>query len=369
MISKRIQKIDSSELRAAFAQAQKIQNSINFSIGFPAIDTPKTIKQAGIKAIEDGFTKYMPTDGLPALKEKILKKLKKQNKLKIKGINNITVTPGVTGAFAAIYISLFDPQDEVIIFDPYFLIYKELCKIVDAKPVIIDTYPTFQIDLKQVEKKITQKTKAIVINSPNNPTGVIYPKETLIKLAKIAQKNNLIVISDEIYEEFCYQKRHFSIGSVYENTLTLNGFSKTYGMTGWRLGYVAGPEEIISAINEIQPYLFFSSSSVAQMAAIKALDMNVKKTIDLHKKLHDFALKNLSPKFEICGGDGAFYFLLKAPNGNGKKFVQAALKRKLIMLPGTLFSEKNTHFGISYATSAENLKKGIKILNELAEKY
>ena len=160
-------------------------------------------------------------------------------------------------------------------------------------------------------------------------------------------------------------KKTSSIGSIYKNTITLNGFSKSFAMSGFRVGYLAGPEEIINAIKKIAPYTYFSNSSIAQYAALKALETDNSTIIKEHKKRHDLAIRLLSPKFEIRGGDGAFYLFLRAPDGDGNKFVESAAKKNLLLLPGSLFSHKNTHFRLSYATSIENIKKGVEILISL----
>jgi len=248
----------------------------------------------------------------------------------------------------------------------------------EAKFVSLDTYPAnsgagqdFHIDPEKLEKLITPacagqapKTKAILLNSPNNPTGAVYTKEELEKIADIARKNDLLVISDEIYEKFDYDNNFFSIGSIYKKTVTLNGFSKSHSITGWRVGYAHGPKEIIEAMNKLQQYTFVCSPSFAQFALAEELSPEIGE-IENYKKKRDFVYENLRDKYELNIPEGAFYAFVKIPESQ-KDFVNKCIKNKLLVVPGNVFSDRNDYFRISFAADDEMLKKGIEILKSLA---
>lgn len=364
MISNRMSKIDASGIRKVFELSSKLQNPINLSIGQPDFDVPEFLKEEAIKAIKDGFNKYTVTQGILSLRERIAQKLFEENNIKISP-ENIIVTSGVSGGLLLVFNVLLDIGDEIIIFDPYFVLYKHLVNFIGAIPVIIDTYPSFAIDFDKVKQAITRKTKAILINSANNPTGKVYSKEELVEIKNIAEENNLVVISDEIYEKFCYDKKYFSIGSIYTKTVTLNGFSKSFAMTGWRIGYASGPSTIIQEMNKLQQYSFVCAPSFVQKAAILAFDLDMSFYIEEYKKKRDFVYNGLKEKFEVEKPDSTFYIF---PNVNDtENFVVKLIANNVLVVPGNVFSEKNTHFRISFATSFENLKKGIEIINKIKE--
>lgn len=365
-IARRMAKIDASGIRKVFALAEKIKNPINLSIGQPDFDTPEKIKKEAIAAINQGFNKYTPTQGILALREAIVQKLQRENDIKLKA-DNVLVTAGTSGGLTLAFLTLLDEKDEVIIPDPYFVIYKHLVNFVGARPKLISTYPDFQIDPKKIEKAITSKTKMIILNSPNNPTGAVYSQKTIEAIIEIAKSKNIFLLSDEIYEKFIYEKNHFSPGSVYKNTITLNGFSKFCSVPGWRIGYAAGPKEIINEMAKLQQYTFVCAPSFAQKAAISALKYNPQKHIKKYQKRRDFLYEELKPYFKIQKPDGSFYLFPEAPSKNGTNFVKRAINNRLLIIPGKVFSEKDTHFRISYTASEEEIKKGIAVLKDMIE--
>ena len=224
--------------------------------------TPLHVKAAAFRAIADDKTTYTPANGILELREALAHKLQTDNGIPCDA-NNITVVPGLTTGQLLVYMALLDPGDEVVLFDPYYPPYPHLASMLEARVVYVSTLPTFQPDLDALKASITDKNKLIVINSPNNPTGAVYPEKTLRAIAAIAGEHNITLISDEIYEHFVYSGKHFSVGSIYPKTITMNGFSKEYAMTGWRLGYICAPQPIIDAINELQQYVVMSSSSIS----------------------------------------------------------------------------------------------------------
>jgi aspartate/methionine/tyrosine aminotransferase len=366
VIAKRLSDFDSSHIRKAFERADDIPGSIDLSIGYPEDKTPDYIKAAGIKAIEDDFTRYTPSNGIFELRAALAEKLARENNIKV-APDQISITPGVTTAITLTYLALLDPDDEVLLPDPFFPPYRDLANMMGAKPVLVDTYPSFQLTAKIIEPMITSKTKVLVINSPNNPSGAVYPEKELRRIAKLAKKHNLTIISDEIYEHFAYDTKHFSIGSVYPNTVTFNGFSKAYAMTGWRVGYAAGPAEVIDAINQLQQYVVFSSSSIAQKAALAALRYAPTKLTRKYRAKRDTAVRYLEPAFEIYGSQGAFYAYVHLPQGiDDITFVSEAANRGVIVLPSRAFSKRTDYVRIAFAANHHLLVKGLKKVRETA---
>lgn len=365
MVAKRLQDFDSSAIRQAFALAHDIVDPIDLSIGYPEDDTPDYIKAAGIRAIKHGDTRYTPSNGAFELREAVASKLQRDNEIKV-GPDQVTITPGLTTGILLAYLAILDPGDEMLIPQPYFPPYRDLATMVGATPVLIDTFPSFQLTAAQIAASITPKTKALLINSPNNPSGAIYPESELRKIAAVAKKHNIIIISDEIYEHFSYDVKHFSIGSIYSKTLTLNGFSKAYAMTGWRVGYIAGPYEIIEAINQLQQYVVFSTSSISQKAALAAFAHSPAVMTNKYWTKRDLIVENLKDDFKLEGAEGAFYAFLKLPDGiTDMEFIAKASQLGVIVLPGSAFSTYHTYIRVAFAAKRSTLIKGIKIIRKL----
>jgi aspartate aminotransferase/aminotransferase len=277
------------------------------------------------------------------------------------------VTAGVTGGLLLSSLALINPGDEIIIPDPYFVMYEYQVLLMGGVPVFVDTYPDFRLREEKLTEKLSKKTKFILINSPNNPTGGLYPKEDLMMVARIARERNLLILSDDIYDNFVFDASACPcMGQLYEKTLTFGGFSKGWGMTGWRLGYAAGPREILQQMITLQQYTFSSVSSFAQKAAIKALDFKVDDYIRDYKKKRDLIYEGLREKFQVQKPLGAFYIFPEVPGGNGEAFVERAIQQNLFIIPGSVFSKRNTHVRISFAASDEMLLKGIEVLNRIS---
>lgn len=364
-IASRLQGFDSKIFQEVFKKQRTLKNPIDLSIGTPEGATPEHVKQAGIKAIENNRTIYTPSNGIPELRAAISRKLARDNSIQIDP-NDISIVPGLTTGLLLVYQALLNPGDEVIIMDPSYPPYIHLAALAEARAVQVPTLPNFQLDLAAIEKSITPKTRLILINSPNNPTGAVYPKKDLVKLAKLAEKHNVMLVSDEMYENFLYEGEHFSVGSIYPNTITMNGFSKSYAMTGWRMGYIAGPAVIIQAINQLLQYVVFSSSSIAQHAALEA----IKHPPALHEsypKKRDAIRKSLQEAgYEIHGSDGAYYTFFEVPNGMiDMEFIDRAADRNVLLLPGRAFSKLETFVRLSYGGSIEDVKKGLAIITDI----
>jgi aspartate aminotransferase len=366
ILADRTKLIDASGIRKVFALASKMKDPVNFSIGQPDFDVPQPAKEAAIAAIRQGWNKYSQTEGDSALIEKTAGGLRAEFGWKKPAV---LVTSGVSGGLLLAFMALVNPGDEVIIPDPYFVIYKHVVTMLGGKCVFVDTYPTFSLSIDSITNAITNNTKLIILNSPSNPTGAVYSKESVKTLAALAAKYDIPVLSDEIYNKFCYDGDCPSIAHYYDKTLVLRGFSKTYAMTGWRLGYAAANEglsELIEEMTKIQQYTFVCAPTPFQQAAIAAIDCDVSGYVTAYKKKRDMIYEGLKDKFDLSRPSGAFYAFVKAPGKSGTEFVNEAIKHNVLIIPGSVFSQKDTHFRISYATSDDKIQQGIEILRKLA---
>lgn len=389
MIAERAKKVKPSPTLAVDSKAKELKakgfDVVNFGVGEPDFDTPEHIKEAAIKAIRDGFTKYTPVGGIDELKEAIIEKLERDNGLKY-GKENILVSCGAKHSLYNIAQALFGPGDEVIIPSPYWVSYPDQVLINDAQPVIVETKEEndFMVEPDALKEKITPRTKAIIINSPSNPTGFIYTKKALEEIAEIALKNNIYIISDEIYEKLIYDgEKHISIASlseeVKERTIVVNGLSKSHAMTGWRIGYAAGPVEIIKTMTKIQSQSTSNPTSIAQKAAVAALKGPqdcVEKMRQEFEKRRDYLVKELN---NIAGVScrmpkGAFYVFPNVNKVLGKNGINSSMDLSIYLLekafvalvPGSAFGAEG-YIRISYATSMENLAKGIERIRKSLE--
>lgn len=362
-LSRRVTEVRPSGVRRIFELAKKVKEPIDLSLGEPHFDIPAPLKNEGIKWIKKGFNKYTPSGGIPELREKILEYLRKKNII----CEDVIVTPGVTGGLLLAFMVVLNPDDEVVIPDPYFVLYEYQIKLLGGKPVFFDTYPDFTIKEDSLREAISKKTRVILINSPNNPTGMVYSKQELLTVVKIAKEKGILIFSDDIYDLYVYdQKERTYLGQLYEGTLTFGGFSKSWGMTGWRVGFVAGPKEIIDHMVTLQQYVFSSVNSFAQKAALRALDYDMTKIVEEYKRKRDLIYDGLKDKYNVVKPKGAFYIFPQVPEGDCDAFVERALKERLFVIPGSVFSKRKTHIRISFAQKDEVLLRGIEILRKLA---
>lgn len=365
ILADRTSLIDASGIRKVFALAASLKDPINFSIGQPDFDVPQKLKTEAINAIEAGHNKYSQTAGDSLLLEKIIDEVKNQT-----GWQNPSalVTSGVSGGLLLAFMAIINPGDEVIIPDPYFVIYKHVINMMGGRCVFVDSYPDFNLPVEKIADCITEKTKLIIVNSPSNPTGVVYGEEQIKQIAEIAAEKDIVVMSDEIYEKFCYDTSCPSIAGYYDKTLILKGFGKAYAMTGWRLGFAAAGESlknVIEAMTKIQQYTFVCAPTPFQKAAVAAMDYDISDLVDAYRKKRDLIYKGLKDKFQLVKPGGAFYAFIKSPGGSATEFVKKAIENNVLIIPGNVFSEKDTHFRISYATSDDKIQQGIEILNSL----
>jgi len=265
------------------------------------------------------------------------------------------------------YLALLDPGDEILIPDPFFCMYRDLATLINAVPTYYDTYPEFKISAEVIEKSITPKTKALVVNSPCNPTGYAISQAELDQVITVAKKHDLWLIYDEIYEFFCYDGEHAKCFDKYEKTIILNGFSKSHGITGWRVGYVLGPQEVIQAMLKIQQYSFVCAPSMAQYALAEHFDFPELSYRDTYRELRDYEYDSLVDVLEVEKPGGAFYIFPKAPGKSGQAFVEKCIEKGLLIVPGNVFSRKDSHFRISFSAQREELEKGVEIIRQVVK--
>ncbi|WP_404306336.1 pyridoxal phosphate-dependent aminotransferase [Neorhodopirellula lusitana] len=364
-IADRTASFDSSGIRRVFDLAAKLKDPINLSIGQPDFDVPDEIKEATIEAIRSGKNAYSPTQGIAPLRQAILDEVQE----KYPGQDrDVFISSGTSGGLVLAMLSLVNPGDEVIFLDPYFVMYPALVRLCGGVPVMIDSYPDFRLDPDKIEAAITPKTKMIIVNSPGNPTGVVASKSDQQAVAEIAAKHNIALISDEIYSRFFYDGEFYSPATDNPDTIVIDGFSKSHAMTGWRVGYVHGPPEVIATMLKIQQYSFVCSPQPAQWGALRAMEVSLKANVDDYRRKRDFLVQELSPHYELTSPGGAFYLFPKAPGQQGgEAFVERAIEHGLLIIPGKIFSKHDSHFRISFAASDETLQRGTELLIKLAK--
>lgn len=375
-LAKRTQNLNPSSTLTITAKTKKLKSEghdiVNFAAGEPDFDTPDFIKDAAITAIKAGFTKYTPTTGIPELKKIISDKLRKDNSLEYDS-SQIAVSCGAKHSiFNALFV-LLNKGDEVIIPSPYWVSYPEMVRLAEGKPCFIETSPEndFKITIKDLEKYTNPKTKAIILNSPSNPTGCIYTEDELRQIAKICVAKKIFVISDEIYEKIMFDNlRHVSIASfgkdIYNLTVTVNGLSKSYSMTGWRIGYLAGPADIVDAVSKLQDHSTSNPASISQKAAVAALNVPddfPKLMAAEFQKRRDYAIERLGKikKISFVKPKGAFYIFCDISNAglDSLTFANRLLEEVYVsLIPGIGFG-KDDYVRISFATALTQIEKGM----------
>ncbi|MAE63356.1 MAG: aspartate aminotransferase [Phycisphaeraceae bacterium] len=380
-VTERVRAIDASGIRRVFDLAADLEDPINLSIGQPHFDVPEAVKEEAIAAIRKGFNRYTVTQGTRELKERVAESLSGElpnwDAPLRDGDNEILVTSGVSGGLLLALLTCAGPGDEVLLPDPYFVMYRHLVTLTGATAVYVDTYPDFQLTAERVAPLITPRTRMLLFSSPSNPTGVVVTDASCHALAELAEAHGLLLVSDEIYDEFCYEKVPRASGAMHapspaaygSQLLLLRGFSKTYAMTGWRLGYAAGPRPIVDQMTKLQQYTFVCAPSMAQLGGVVALDQDMSGMVEQYRIRRDRVIERLSGAYQVTRPGGAFYAFPEVPPHLGltaSRFVEQAVQRGLLIIPGSVFSNRDTHFRISYACDDEMLEKGLAVLVELA---
>jgi aspartate/methionine/tyrosine aminotransferase len=363
-LADRTAKFDSSGIRKVFDLAAKMQNPINLSIGQPDFPVPDSVKEAAITAIRANKNGYSVTQGIAELRDQLQKRIDAELGHRDR---QVLVTSGTSGALVLAVLAMINPGDEVIVFDPYFVMYPALVGMVGGVCVFVDTYPDFRVDPARVEAAITPRTKLILLNSPANPTGALAGEAEVRALAELAARHNIAIVSDEIYREFCYEAPLVSPTRWNDQSIVIDGFSKTYGVTGWRLGFVHGPSAIIDKLTMLQQYTFVCAPHPLQWAALAALDTDMSQHVADYRRRRDLVVCGLQQAgYNVAPPGGAFYVFPKAPSGTtGSEFVSQAIEQELLVIPGSVFSRRDTHFRISYAASEATIERGLAVLGKL----
>ena len=389
-LSKRAKKISASLTLAISAKANKLkaagEDVVSFGAGEPDFDTPEYICDAARKALEIGFTRYTAASGYEDLKEAVIEKLKRDNNLDYNK-DQVIVSNGAKHSLFNTFQAILNPGDEVIIPVPYWLTYPETVKMGGGTPVFLETKENedFKINIDKLKDMVNENTKALILNSPSNPTGSIYTKEELEAIAKVAVDNEIIVVSDEIYEKIVYDgNKHISIASLNDEikklTVVINGVSKAYAMTGWRIGYAAGPKDIIEVMSNIQSHATSNPNSIAQYASNKALRgdhsfMEERKNKFSERRDYMYEKINSVTELSCLKPGGAFYIMMNISDVLGKKIDGNTIEdsfsfadnlieyKKVAVIPGVAFGADN-FIRLSYANSMENIKKGLKRIEE-----
>ena len=392
--SKKAMNITPSITLAITAKAKELKGAgvdvVSFGAGEPDFNTPKNIMDAAIKSMEEGKTKYTPTSGIIELREAICKKLKEDNNLHYNS-NQIIVSTGAKQCLADAFMAILNPGDEVIVPIPYWVSYPELIKLADGVPVFVEGKEEndYKYTLESLNKVVNDNTKAIIINSPNNPTGTVYSIEELKEIAEFAKKHDLIIISDEIYEKLIYDgKKHVSVASLsedaYNRTIVINGFSKSYAMTGWRLGYAAGNAEVIKLMTSVQSHVTSNANSIAQYAGVEALNGpkdEIEKMVGKFEERRNLMIdriKNITG-LSVIRPEGAFYVMINLENYLGKSINENVINNsvdfsrelleheKVAVIPGSAFG-LDKYIRLSYATSEELILKGLDRIESFLNK-
>ncbi len=416
-ITPRLHAIDASGIRRVFDLAARLKDPVNLSIGQPDFDVPQPIKDAAADAIRDGFNRYTQTQGIAELRGKIAARLTAEFPATLgpalaSGDASVLVTSGVSGGLLLALMTTVGPGDEVLLPDPYFVMYRHLVTLAGATAVYVDTYPDFQLTPQRLAAAVTPRTKLLLFNTPSNPTGVTASPDAVQAIARFCQDRDILLLSDEIYDIFNYPggDRQSAPGAAPESpgiardrpesprtapaapgdrpenpapapfpsplhhtadALLLRGFSKTYAMTGWRLGYAVGPTAIVEQMTKLQQYSFVCAPSMTQLAGVPALDVDMSEHVAAYARKRDRVVEALSPHYELTAPGGAFYAFPKVPEHlglTGGQFVERAVERNLLIIPGGVFSRRDTHFRLSYACDNATLDRGLEILVELARR-
>ena len=357
-----------------FELAAKVENPINLSIGQPDFPVPRPIKDAVIKAIEHDHNGYTVTKGDPRILEFCESHLTQNVGWSFEdGRLDMMMTSGTSGGLVLAALATLDVGDELIIPDPWFVLYPKLGALTGATVVHCDTYPDFRMTAERVEPLMTERTKAILVASPGNPTGVVLSEDEVRELAALCRERGVLLISDEIYDEFTFDD--FLVDGLcpsparfWDQTLLIRGLGKTYGCTGWRLGYAAGPSQLIAQMAKLQQFTYVCAPSMAQHAFEAMGTVSIASEVARYAHRRDLIMDRLGAVGQVSRPGGAFYAFVEVPshlNMTGTEFAETALKHGLLVVPGAVFSDRDTHFRISFAVPEETLQRGLAILEAL----
>ncbi len=364
-IADRVRTIGSSGIRRIFDLGAKLKDPIDLSIGQPDFKVPDGVKHAMIRAVETDHNGYTNTRGIPELRDRIKTALQDE----FQWDADAFVTCGVSGGLYLALLACLNEGDEVLIGDPYFVSYRHLVRLAGGVPKAVTLYDDFQLHPERFESAITNRTKAMIVCSPGNPTGVIHHRDDVRSIAEIARKHDLLIISDEIYTMLAYDGPSPSpVSFAPERTILLRGFGKSHALTGLRLGYAAGRADVIGEMAKLQQFTYVCAPHPGQYGALAAMDTDMSAQAAEYRGKRDLVCRELEGAVEFVRPSGGFYVFPKVPKGfsSATEFVSAAVERNLLIIPGEVFSERDTHFRISYAASDDKIRRGCAIVRELA---
>lgn len=365
LLADRTKAVEISGIRKIFELGKSLKDPVNLSIGQPHFDVPEPIRAAAKAAIDGGHNGYVVTQGVPQLRDKLVV----DAKARFPGQDrDVVVTSGTSGGLLLALFAVVNPGDEVITADPYFVAYPNMVALAGGKLVTVDTYPDFRVDPEKIKAAITPRTKAILLSTPSNPTGAVVDAATQKALAELARERGILLISDEIYRAFHYDGAAHSPAAYDENVLVVEGFGKTYGVTGWRLGWVHGPRRLVQEMAKMQQFTFVCAPSIVQWGGVAAMDFDVTGIVADYKRKRDLLAAGLRGHYDFELPGGAFYLFAKTPRGTGTEFATAGIQENLLVIPGGVFSARDTHFRISYAASDETLHRGVEVLTRMAKR-
>ncbi len=388
LISDRCNHLGPSGIRKIFEVAATLRDPINLSIGQPDFPVPVEVKEAAVEAINADHNGYTLSAGIPALRRRIGEHLAHDIGWSNVGApdsdTGLIVTTGTSGAIHILMMAILSPGDEIIIGDPYFVAYPHMASVSGGVAVRCPMYPDFRMTAERVEPLITERTKAVMLNSPGNPSGVVMTRRECEDVLDLCRAKGVLLISDEIYDEFTYRDAREPAGLAgnddprcpspcrvpgsESDVLLIRGFGKTYGCTGWRMGYAAGPRRLIEEMTKMQQYSFVCAPAPLQHACVKTFDVDMMPTVDRFQKRRDYVLESLRPHARIETPGGAFYAFIELPEKlgmTGTEFSHKAMERNLVCIPGAVFSDQDTHIRISFAVDDVKLERGMQILAEL----
>ncbi|MBX3460305.1 MAG: pyridoxal phosphate-dependent aminotransferase [Planctomycetes bacterium] len=338
---------------------------IDLSIGQAHFDVEEEVKAAAIDAIKQGRNRYTVTQGIPALREALMARY--AGRFGDVSDWDVMVTSGVSGGLMLSFLALLNPGDEILIPDPYFVMYRHLATMVGAKAVTYDIYPDFRVDAAKVKAKITERTRLIVVNSPSNPTGVAMSEAEARALARLADESGIALISDEIYEDFMYGTPHVSPRQFTSNCIVLSGASKSMGMPGWRIGWMFAPKSLSERMYTLQQFSFVCAPAPLQWAAVKGLAHDFSAHRAEYEAKRNLVYDGLRERYRCVKPEGAFYMFPYLPEGaDTARFMDACIKQQLLVVPGSACSDRDTNFRLSFAATNEKLKRAVDILNQVA---
>ena len=363
--ARRARGFEASGIRKLFDRARRTPGVIDLSIGQAHFDVPDAIKEATIRAIRSGCGGYGATQGDARLIEATRRYVR--SRFGLGGDEQILMTSGATGAIVLALLALIDPGDEVLLPDPFFILYQRLVQLVGGVPVYYDLHPDFHLRAEEIERQIGPRTRLLILNSPSNPTGATFTAGELEEVSDLCRRHGLRVLSDELYEIFCYDEPHVSIKRFLgAESLLVGGFSKSYGMAGWRLGWAAGAPELIDKMRTLQQFVYACPPTLVQAGALAAFEIDMTPYVDAYRRKRDLIYNGLvAAGYEVVKPRGSFFIYPEAPGRDDVEFCRKALANGLAIVPGSNFSRRSTHVRVSFGAPDEALERGLEVFRKL----